>query len=215
MPPTLLFILLLIFSFVVAFYLLRPTKTESAVQQQLQDIKSSRLETSSSTILKEEGYSSNPAVPQIIRQVPGALGTLNLIRQSGNNWAVSTLMGGSLTLTILVSWIASLFLPSALLPVLAGVAAGSIPYIYLIVMRETRFRKCDQLLPEAIDLMARGLRAGHALTAVLEMVGSEVAEPIATEFRRLSERLCLTLQVRDCWWAQNVALRSNYQRSIH
>ena len=172
MPPTLLFILLLIFSFVVAFYLLRPTKTESAVQQQLQDIKSSRLETSSSTILKEEGYSSNPAVTQIIRQVPGALGTLNLIRQSGNNWAVSTLMGGSLTLTILVSWIASLFLPSAILPVIAGVAAGSIPYIYLIVMRETRFRKCDQLLPEAIDLMARGLRAGHALTAVLEMVGS-------------------------------------------
>ena len=197
MPPTLLFILLLIFSFVVAFYLLRPTKTESAVQQQLQDIKSSRLETSSSTILKEEGYSSNPAVTQIIRQVPGALGTLNLIRQSGNNWAVSTLMGGSLTLTILVSWIASWFLPSAILPVLAGVAAGSIPYIYLIVMRETRFRKCDQLLPEAIDLMARGLRAGHALTAVLEMVGSEVAEPIATEFRRLSEENQLGLSLRD------------------
>ena len=197
MPPTLLFILLLIFSFVVAFYLLRPTKTESAVQQQLQDIKSSRLETSSSTILKEEGYSSNPAVTQIIRQVPGALGTLNLIRQSGNNWAVSTLMGGSLTLTILVSWIASLFLPSAILPVIAGVAAGSIPYIYLIVMRETRFRKCDQLLPEAIDLMARGLRAGHALTAVLEMVGSEVAEPIATEFRRLSEENQLGLSLRD------------------
>jgi tight adherence protein B len=197
MPPTLLFILLLIFSFVVAFYLLRPTKTESAVQQQLQDIKSRRLETSSSTILKEEGYSSNPAVTQIIRQVPGALGTLNLIRQSGNNWAVSTVMGGSLTLTILVSWIASLFLPSAILPVLAGIAAGSIPYIYLVVMRETRFRKCDQLLPEAIDLMARGLRAGHALTAVLEMVGSEVAEPIATEFRRLSEEHQLGLSLRD------------------
>ena len=45
--------------------------------------------------------------------------------------------------------------------------------------------------------MARGLRAVHALTAVLEMVGSEVAEPIATEFRRLSEEHQLGLTLRD------------------
>jgi tight adherence protein B len=197
MPPTLLFILLLIFSFAVIFYLLKPTKTETAVQQQLQDIKSTRLESSGSTILKEEGYSANPAVSEIVRQIPGALGTLNLIRQSGNNWAVSMVMGISLVSTIFVAWIASYFLPGVVLPMLAGMAAGSIPYIYLIVMRETRFRKCDQLLPEAIDLMARGLRAGHALTAVLEMVGSEVAEPIATEFRRLSEEHQLGLTLRD------------------
>ena len=75
--------------------------------------------------------------------------------------------------------------------------AGSIPYIYLLIMREQRFQKCDQLLPEAIDLMARGLRAGHALTAVLEMVGSETAEPIASEFRRLAEEHSLGLPLRD------------------
>ncbi len=198
MPPTLLFILLLIFSFFVAFYLLKPTKTESAVQQQLQDIKSSRQETlGGSTILKEEGYSANPAVSQIVRQIPGALGTLNLIRQSGNTWAVSMVMGISVVSMVAVAWVASFFLPGAVLPMLAGLAAGSIPYIYLVVIREARFRKCDQLLPEAIDLMARGLRAGHALTAVLDMVGNEVAEPIATEFRRLSEEHQLGLTLRD------------------
>jgi tight adherence protein B len=197
MPPTLLFILLLIFSFAVAFYLLKPTKTETAVQQQLQDIKSTRVETSGSTILKEEGYSANPAVNQIVREIPGALGTLNLIRQSGNTWAVSTVMGISIVSTIGVAWVASFFLLGVILPMLAGLAAGSIPYIFLTVMREARFRKCDQLLPEAIDLMARGLRAGHALTAVLEMVGSEIAEPIATEFRRLNEEHQMGLTLRD------------------
>jgi tight adherence protein B len=198
MPPTLLFILLLIFSFAVMLYLLRPTKTESAVQQQLEDIKSTRLESSGGgTILKEEGFSPNPIVSQIVREIPGAVSTLNLIRHSGQNWDVSLVMGVSLGSTVMVSWIASFFLPGVLLSMLAGVAAGSIPYIYLMVMRETRFRRCDQLLPEAIDLMARGLRAGHALTAVLEMVGSEVAEPIATEFRRLSEEHQLGLTLRD------------------
>ena len=197
MPPVLLFILLLLISFGVVFYLLRPTKTESAVQQQLQEIAGSRAEATGANILKEEGYSSNPELSQIIKQIPGAVGTLELIRQSGNNWAVSTIMGISLVSTIIVAWISSYFLPSVVLPMIAGIVAGTIPYIYLVVVREVRFRKCDQILPEAIDLMARGLRAGHALTAVLEMVGNEIAEPLATEFRRMHEEHQLGLTLRD------------------
>jgi len=106
-------------------------------------------------------------------------------------------MGISLLATVLTALIASFFLSGSFLAVIAGVVAGSIPYIYLLIMREQRFQKCDQLLPEAIDLMARGLRAGHALTAVLEMVGSETAEPIASEFRRLAEEHSLGLPLRD------------------
>jgi tight adherence protein B len=197
MPPILLFILLLFFSFGVAFYLLRPTKTESAVQQHLENIQVSRAEGTGATILKGEGYSSNPSIREIIRQLPGAAGTLNLVRQSGRDWPVSHVMGISLLATVLTAWIASLFLPTIFLPMLSGVAAGSIPYIYLFIIREARFRKCDQVLPEAIDLMARGLRAGHALNAVLEMVGNEIAEPLASEFRRLHEEHALGLPLRD------------------
>lgn len=193
----LLFLLLLMLTFAVVFYLLRPTKTETAVQQHLQDIKVARAEETGQTILKEEGYSRNPEVTQLIRQVPGALGTLNLLRQSGQTWTVSSVMGISVAATFVVAWITSLFLPSVILAMIAGVVAGSIPYIYLIVMRELRFRKCDELLPEAIDLMARGLRAGHALTAVIEMVGSEIADPIKTEFTRLHEEHSLGLTLRD------------------
>ena len=195
--PVLFFLLLLMVTFAGAFYFLRPTKTESAVQQRLEDIQDSRSEVAAQTILKEEGYSRNAEFSHIIREVPGALGTLDLIRQAGQDWTVSSVMGISLLATVLTGSIASFFLPGAFLPVIAGVAAGSIPYIVLLIMREQRFRKCDQLLPEAIDLMARGLRAGHALTAVLEMVGNESAEPIATEFRRLAEEHSLGLPLRD------------------
>jgi tight adherence protein B len=197
MSPILLFILLLIFTFIVLLYLLRPTKTEVAVQERLKDVQSRHSDSLGTTILKEEGYSSNPALSQIVRQIPGAVGTLDLIRQSGQQWDVSVVIGSSLLTTVLVAWIASFFLPGILLAALAGMAAGSAPYIYLLIMREARFRRCDQLLPEAIDLMARGLRAGHALTAVLEMVGNEVAEPIATEFRRLHEEHALGLTLRE------------------
>src|SRR5229473_6228573 len=195
--PVLFFLLLLIVSFSVAFYFLRPTKTESAVQQRLDDIQDRRTEASAQTILKAEGYSRNAEYSAVIRQIPGALGTLDLIRQAGQSWTVGSVMGISLLATVLTAWITSFFLPDVFLAVVAGVAAGSIPYIVLFVMREQRFRKCDQLLPEAIDLMARGLRAGHALTAVLEMVGTETAEPIASEFRRLAEEHSLGVTLRD------------------
>src|SRR5207249_10531176 len=60
-----------------------------------------------------------------------------------------------------------------------------------------RFRRFANQLPEAVDLMARGLRAGHAVTAVLEMVGQEIAEPVASEFRALHEEQVLGLTMRD------------------
>jgi tight adherence protein B len=195
--PVLLFLLLLAFSFVVILYLLKPTKTETAVQQRLDDIKDSRDEATGQTILKEEGYSSNPEISQIIQQVPGAVETLNLIRQSGKAWTVSSVMGISLLATVAVAWVSSLFLPSIFLAVIAGVIAGAVPYLVLLIVREQRFRKCDELLPEAIDLMARGLRAGHALTAVIEMVGTEIGDPISTEFKRLHEEHQLGISLRD------------------
>ena len=195
--PLLFFLLLLIITFAVAFYFLRPTKTESAVQQRLDAIQDRRADETGQTILKEEGYSRNAEYSQVIREIPGALGTLDLIRQAGKNWTVGSVMGISLAATVFTALIASLILPSTLLAVAAGIVAGSIPYIVLMVMRERRFRKCDELLPECIDLMARGLRAGHALTAVLEMVGTETAEPLSSEFRRLAEEHSLGLPLRD------------------
>ena len=196
--PVLVFLLLLIFTFVIAFFLLRPTKQETAVQHHLDDIKDSRAEATGATILKEEGYSGNAEIRDIIRQIPGAMGTLNLIRQSGQSWKVSAVMGISALATIGAVSIAWLLMPDfILIDVIIGVVAGAIPYIVLFIMRGHRFSKCDALLPEAIDLMARGLRAGHALTAVIEMVADEIAEPISTEFKRLHEEHQLGLTLRE------------------
>lgn len=193
----LLFILLLLFSFGVVFYLLRPTKTEAAVQQQLEDIQLARAEATGQTILKQEGFSKNPEISQIVQQIPGGIGTLTLLQQAGKDWTVSSIMGISVVATILTGWISSYFLPSIGLAIFAAIFAGAIPYIVLLILREQRFRKCDEVLPEAIDLMARGLRAGHALSAVLEMVGNEMAEPISSEFKRLHEEHQFGLSLRD------------------
>jgi len=78
-----------------------------------------------------------------------------------------------------------------------AITLALLPYIYLYIVRSIRFRRFANQLPEAVDLMARGLRAGHAVTAVLEMVGQEIAEPVASEFRALHEQQVLGLTMRD------------------
>jgi tight adherence protein B len=147
-------------------------------------------------ILKEEGYSTNPAVSDLIRQIPGARETLDLIRQSGKPWSVASVMGAAVACFLIAAAISSLFVPGAIALLLAALVAA-VPYVYLFVQRERRFRLCDRLLPDAIDLMARGLRAGHALPAVLQMVGDEVAEPLGAEFRNLHEEQLLGLPLRE------------------
>src|ERR1043166_8775643 len=100
----LLFIVVLLMTFGIAYFMLRPTKTETAVQQRLEDIQIIRNEETGRTILKDEGYSSNPELSQLIREIPGGIYTVNLIRQSGQSWMASSVMGVSLAATILTAW---------------------------------------------------------------------------------------------------------------
>jgi tight adherence protein B len=80
---------------------------------------------------------------------------------------------------------------------LAGLVASTTPYIYLIVKRKARLHRFAMILPEAIDLMARALRAGHAVTAAIEMVAREIQDPVGTEFRRVFEEQNFGLPLRE------------------
>jgi tight adherence protein B len=71
------------------------------------------------------------------------------------------------------------------------------PLGLLYVLREHRFSRFDNQLPEAVDLMSRGLRAGHSIAAVLEMVGTEIGDPLGAEFRAMHKEQTLGLPMRD------------------
>jgi tight adherence protein B len=96
------------------------------------------------------------------------------------------------------------------LAVIAFIAGGSllfgwvglvlgffVPYAYATHMRKKRFQKFEEKFPEAIDTLARAVRAGHAFTTALEMIANEVSEPVAGEFRQLYEEQKFGLPVRD------------------
>ena len=70
----------------------------------------------------------------------------------------------------------------------AGLVLGFfIPYAYASHRRAKRFQRFEEKFPEAIDTLARAVRAGHAFTTALELIANEVSEPVAGEFRQLFE----------------------------
>jgi tight adherence protein B len=80
----------------------------------------------------------------------------------------------------------------------AGLVLGFfIPYAYASHRRAKRFQMFEEKFPEAIDTLARAVRAGHAFTTALELIASEVSEPVAGEFRQLFEEQKFGLPVRD------------------
>jgi tight adherence protein B len=79
-----------------------------------------------------------------------------------------------------------------------GVLLGAIlPYSVAAHRRTRRFQKFEELFPEAIDTLARAVRAGHAFTTALELIANEISEPVASEFRKLFEEQKFGLPVRD------------------
>jgi tight adherence protein B len=102
-----------------------------------------------------------------------------------------------LVLLLAATWLASFRAPTFVLSLAAGVAAGALPYIYLLFKRWKRLRRFEELLPDSIDLMARALRAGHTITSAIEMVSAEGSEPIASEFRRVFEEQNFGLPLRE------------------
>ena len=198
MAPILFFGLLLILSFGVVFYLLRPTSTEVAVQEQLEGIGSKKSESGARTsILKEEVTGSNVFMDEVVRRVPWLPAVARLIQQAGMAWRPSSVILFSFIAALASMWLGSMFTSNPVTIIAAGIAVGGSPYVYLSVAREIRFRQFDALLPEAVDLMSRGLRAGHSISAVIEMVGSELADPVGVEFRALHKEQTLGLPMRE------------------
>jgi tight adherence protein B len=80
---------------------------------------------------------------------------------------------------------------------LGFLAGGALPVAYVFFLRRQRFKKFEAMFPQAIELLVRSTRAGHPFTTSMEMIATELAEPIGGEFRRIHEEQKFGLPVRD------------------
>src|SRR5215470_12483042 len=148
-------------------------------------------------LLRDEQLSEIPALDSLLRRsarvsdLQKMLAQANISMRAGNFLGISavagvvaTILAYGLSKRVEVAWIALL-------------VGFILPYSYASIQRNKRFEKFEELFPEAIDTLARAVRAGHAFTTALEMITNEVAEPVSGEFRQLYEEQKFGMPVRD------------------
>ena len=119
------------------------------------------------------------------------------IEQSGVSISLSALMLISLLLAFLFGFITAMVMRLTIGWLVGGALGFSLPFLFLRVKRTRRLHAFEEGFPEALDLISRALKAGHAFATGLKMVADEMAEPIGPEFRKTFDEQNFGLPLKD------------------
>ncbi|MGA1985497.1 MAG: type II secretion system F family protein [Candidatus Sulfotelmatobacter sp.] len=148
-------------------------------------------------LLRDEQLSKIPALDTLLRRSARVGEIQKMLAQAGMSLRAGNFLGLSALAGVAATFLAYAFtkrLEAAWVGMLLGFV---LPYSYVSYRRNKRFEKFEELFPEAIDTLARAVRAGHAFTTAIEMITDEVAEPVSSEFRQLYEEQKFGMPVRD------------------
>src|SRR5271155_3741021 len=148
-------------------------------------------------LIRDEMLSSVPALHRIMTQFEWSARLQVMIEQAGMSIkpAKVLLISGVLGFATFLA-VASYF-HGLLLGAVAGLVVATIPCAVIAFRRARRMQQFEERFPEALDLLGRAVRAGHAFTTGLEMIANESPDPIASEFRTTFEEQNFGLPLRD------------------
>ena len=149
------------------------------------------------SITKERLYSQHAQWQRALQRMPGVASLDRLLLQSGKNWNVARFMAWTLLCLLIGVVLASLLSLPWLMRVLLAPACAALPYWLVVRARNRRQARIEQQLPDALDLMARAMRAGHAFPTALKMVGEEMTAPLADEFRAVFDEVNFGVGMAD------------------
>jgi tight adherence protein B len=156
-------------------------------------------------LVRDETMSSVPLLNRVLLRWSWSARFKEFARQAGVDTRPGKVFLVSAVLAVLGYLFASAAHAGFPLPLLVGVVLGASPMAYIALKRRKRLRQFEENFPEALDLLNRAVRAGHAFTTGLGMIATEASEPLAGEFRTTFEEQNFGLPLRDA--LQNLAER--------
>ncbi len=148
-------------------------------------------------LLRDEQLSQIPALDTFLRRSTRVSDLQKMLAQADISLRVTNFLGISALTGVAATIIAYVLSKRVEVAWVALLVGFVLPYSYASIRRNKRFEKFEELFPEAIDTLARAVRAGHAFTTALEMITAEVSEPVSGEFRQLYEEQKFGMPVRD------------------
>jgi tight adherence protein B len=148
-------------------------------------------------LLRDELLSEIPALDTLLKRSARVSSLQKMLSQADMKIRAGNFLMICAVCALVVGAIVLLFTKEPLFAWVGMLMGFFLPYSYVSFKKGKRFQKFEELFPQAIDTLARAVRAGHAFTTALELIANEVAEPIAGEFRKLFEEQKFGLPVRD------------------
>ncbi len=180
---------LAILALVLAWEGVRQMLRQRALVSQLRDIAKHEPKgqpASAGRLLRAVEKAGPAWVEAIFLRLPHQRDLKNFLEQGDLGWSVATFLMVTVGLAAACGLAAMVIMPMPLPVVVAGTGA-ILPYLYVSRRRKKRFAKFEEHFPEAIDVLGRAIRAGHAFSTGLEVVAEEANEPVAGEFRTVFE----------------------------
>ncbi len=128
-----------------------------------------------------------------------------LLLHSGELWTIAKFFKMTALSAVVAGFVCILLNFNFAIVLMAALLATLLPLMYVLRSKNNRLAKFEEQLPEAIDTICRSLKAGHAFNSAFTLVGEELADPIATEFRITMEENNLGININEAM--QNLAER--------
>src|SRR5271165_803548 len=145
---------------------------------------------------RAEVNSSIPLLNRLLQQMELIPRLTLLLRQADMTWTPGALILMCVAAFAVPAYVVNLRTGSILISLGVGAACVFLPFGYLMFKRSQRFGKFEQGLPEALDLIVSGLRAGHSLSSAIGLVTRECADPVGSEFRIVFDEQNFGLEMR-------------------
>lgn len=158
---------------------------------------SAGVEAKGSSLLKQRMLAKTPAMARMLLQIPRIHQLDRLLLQSGLPMNVAGFLGLTLLMTLVGLLLGLLMGMPVVIVIVIAAAAGMLPLMYVTRAKHKRMLLIEEQLPDALDLMARAMLAGHAFTSGLKMVGEEVSDPVAGEFSIVFDEINYGISVQD------------------
>ena len=194
-----LFVVVLVMGTYAALLYLPGLLAARDMDRRLRDVAAPALEPTSDapSIVREEKQGPLPVVDRLIAQTGAGPGLLRLIERSGVNTTPSGIIVMSAAMAIVGVVIAAISTPHTIVRPIGAVFGLLSPFAFLKYRAGKRMRRFEEQFPEALDLLARAIRAGHAFQTAMGMVADEMNDPVGPEFKKAFDQQNFGLPLKE------------------
>jgi tight adherence protein B len=167
------------------------------LERRLREVGPVADESGPASVVMQQAEGALPGVERMLDRMGAGSRLSTLIEQAGARTSPGPFVVKSLVWGGVLGFLAYLFVRQPLLVLVVGLIGASVPTFLLMQRRSSRMKKFEEDFPEALDLLTRAIRAGHAFQTGLGMVAEEMRAPVGPEFKKVFEQQNFGLPLKE------------------